>query len=107
MQVDDKGVPLKKILIVDDDYDFRKIMDGILTDEGFFTIEASDGAAAIGNFLLHEPDIVTLDFQMPQLDGFEALKHLKLLRPKVPVVVVTACSTLVWLVGLSLTVQLG
>jgi CheY-like chemotaxis protein len=79
----------KKILIVDDDADFRSIMDDILTDEGFITVEASDGAMAVGSFLLNQPDLVLLDYQMPSIDGFAALTHMKQTKPAVPVIVMT------------------
>ncbi len=79
------------ILIVDDDAAYRKLMVGLLRMQGFEVFAASDGEDALTEFAHHEPDLVLLDVEMPNLNGFEVCRRLKQ-RPEsrlTPVVLVT------------------
>lgn len=53
-------------------------------------IEAENGALALEAFKEHRPKVVFLDLTMPVMDGYEALKHLLSMEPKLQVIVVTA-----------------
>ena len=60
------------VLIVDDHAAFRGASRRILESEGFEVVgEASDGESAITESLRLAPDVVLLDIQLPDLDGFE------------------------------------
>jgi len=72
---------MKNILIVDDETSIRESLEGILTDEGFATSFAATGEEAITSVQVEDPDLVLLDIWMPGIDGLEALKRIKHLRP--------------------------
>jgi DNA-binding NtrC family response regulator len=81
---------MKKILIADDEKNMRWILDKALKDEGFSVVEATDGQEAFELFIDTEPDMIILDYRMPEMDGMEVLKRIKTINQKVPVIMVTA-----------------
>lgn len=91
------GIDLKgrRILIVDDENSMRELLGIMLENEGFQTLKARDGLAALETFKTeHETiDLVIQDLKMPGLDGVDLLRDLKRLRPDIPVIVITAFST--------------
>jgi CheY-like chemotaxis protein len=79
-----------RVLIVDDHGPFRSIAGQLLTADGFVVVgEAADGAAAIRACAQLHPDIVVLDVQLPDLDGF-AVAALLTTRAAAPVVVLVS-----------------
>ena len=79
-----------RVLIVDDHAPFRSIAGQLLTADGFVVVgEAADGAAAIRVCAQLHPDIVVLDVQLPDLDGF-AVAALLTTRAAAPVVVLVS-----------------
>ncbi len=79
-----------KLLIVEDSALMRKLLREIFEKEGNFAIEtARDGKDAIEKNLSFEPDVITLDINMPEMDGITALSHIMTTRP-VPVVMVSS-----------------
>ncbi len=66
-----------KILIVDDDPAFCKLLAGLLRTQGFEIVAAGDGQEALEQFSRCEADLVLLDVQMPRMDGFEVCRQLK------------------------------
>lgn len=82
---------MAKILIVDDSRTSRKVLRGILEEGGHEIVdEAVNGQEGVQKFQSCKPDIVTMDITMPVLDGMEALKMIKALKPDMKVVMVTA-----------------
>jgi len=80
-----------KILVVDDAAFMRIVLKDILKNLGYTNIiEASDGIMAIEQYKKFKPDLVTLDVNMPKMDGIQALKHIISIDPKARVVMVTA-----------------
>ncbi len=67
----------KRILVVEDVEDNRRIMHDLLTSAGFEFIEARDGQSAITVAREHHPDLIMMDIQLPLLDGYEATRRLK------------------------------
>lgn len=65
------------ILIVDDEKDIRISLQGILEDEGYQVLTASDGEDALTTIRAELPDLVLLDIWMPGMDGMETLSLLK------------------------------
>lgn len=68
----------KKILVVDDDKEVRRVLEMLLKKEGYTVTCASDGEEAIRLAQEHQPDLVLLDFLMPKMDGsrtFAELRH--------------------------------
>lgn len=79
-----------KVLIIDDDHDLRAVVGGILRDEGFVTIESSEGSSALSAIRTSMPDVVLLDLKMPGLDGIETMQEILKIDPHLPVVIMTA-----------------
>jgi two-component system chemotaxis response regulator CheY len=80
---------MQKILITDDDSDFRAVVKEVFEGEGFLITEAAGGLSAIGEFLSDQPDAVILDHHMPHMSGIETLIEMRKLNPCVPVIMVT------------------
>lgn len=79
----------KKILVVDDSALMRKLLREIFEKEGFEVATARNGKEAIEMNNSFQPDVITLDINMPEMDGLTALSHIMLQRP-VPVVMVSS-----------------
>jgi two-component system chemotaxis response regulator CheY len=79
-----------KVLVVDDELIVRKLVTQVLKSAGYEVVgEAGDGRRAVDMFRLRRPEIVTLDVQMPIMDGFEALGQILQANPKAVVVMLT------------------
>jgi DNA-binding NarL/FixJ family response regulator len=75
--VRDENLPVMSVLIVDDHPSFRASARRLLEAEGFDVVgEAADGHEAIAAALELQPDLVLLDVQLPDLDGFEVAGRL-------------------------------
>jgi type II secretory ATPase GspE/PulE/Tfp pilus assembly ATPase PilB-like protein len=82
----------KKVLLVEDEDSLRRVMKDLLEREGFTVFEAADGVFALDEIDRSAPDIVVLDLNLPRLDGYGVLSHLRS-RPQtatLPVIVLTA-----------------
>jgi two-component system, chemotaxis family, chemotaxis protein CheY len=67
-----------RILIVDDAAFMRMMIKDILTKNGFEVVgEANDGAQAVEKYKDLNPDLVTMDITMPEMDGISALREIK------------------------------
>jgi DNA-binding response OmpR family regulator len=88
--VDNEERLLKKILLVDDDGDFRSILREVLSEEGFSTVEAADGLEAIRLFLDDPPDAVLLDHHMYPTSGLVTLMNMRRLNSRTPVIMISA-----------------
>ncbi len=66
----------KTILIVDDDPHIREVVAFALDKAGMKTIEAADGQKALGQ-ARHEPDLIILDINMPEMDGLDVCKEIR------------------------------
>ena len=80
------------VLIVEDQFELRRLYAQELTMSGFDVIEAGNGADAIERTTERSPDVVLMDLSLPVLDGWEATKRLKGDRrtSHIPVVALTA-----------------
>ncbi len=79
-----------KILIVDDDPSLRKMLEAVLTGEGYEVIEADDGNKAVSEVKNQFFDLILMDVRMAGMSGIEALKQIKKLSPGIPVIIMTA-----------------
>ena len=77
-----------KVLIVDDEDQFRKTTKKLLEKRGFQTILAENGYEAIEK-AKEKPDAVVLDIKMPGMDGQEVLKEIKKISSELPVIMLT------------------
>jgi len=86
------GLPARKVLLVDDEDSLRKVVKDLLERDGYDVSEARDGVQALDQVDRVGPDIIVLDLNMPGLDGYGVLSHLRS-RPAtadIPVIVLTA-----------------
>ncbi len=79
-----------KILLVDDEEDFRKILGVRIRGWGYDFIEADSGKEAIDMLACQQSDIIILDYLMPDMDGVATLKEIRKLNNKIPVIMFTA-----------------
>lgn len=73
----DKGPSKKRVMIVDDDPDALALMEKILTDEGFELIKVSNATEVGLKAAQLSPDLILLDFLMPEINGFEVSQALR------------------------------
>jgi CheY-like chemotaxis protein len=80
------------VLLVDDEDSLRRVMKDLLAREGYAVLEARNGVEALDQVDRHAPDVVVLDLNLPDMDGYSVLSQLRS-RPatrKTPVIVLTA-----------------
>ena len=83
---------MKRVLVVEDTEDNRKIIRDLLTSAGYETIEAVTGEEGVAMAAEHRPDLILMDVQLPVLDGYEATRRIKAnpaLR-HIPIIAVTS-----------------
>lgn len=92
----DHGTPRKirrvRVLIVDDQADFRKLMRRRLESDGRFEVvgEAANGREAVELAEKHQPDTAIVDLEMPVMDGLDAIRAMRDRVPNVKSVVLSA-----------------
>lgn len=77
------------ILIVEDEFDIRELLEAYLTNEGYKVIAAEDGEEALELFHDGHPDLVLLDLLLPGLDGFQVCRAIRE-ESDLPVIMLTA-----------------
>jgi len=80
----------KRILLADDDAAVREMLGRVLESEQYDVVAAKTGGAATTKFLADPPDLVLLDLNMPDKDGWQAFDLMSNAHPFVPVIVITA-----------------
>ncbi len=80
-----------KVLVVEDNLIFRSTLTLFVNMLGFQVIEASDGVEAIDKFLEHQPNIILMDYMMPNKDGYEAALAIKEIDPKAKIIFISGC----------------
>ncbi|WP_078543403.1 response regulator [Litchfieldia alkalitelluris] len=80
----------EKILIVDDQYGIRILLNEVFQKEGYQTFQAANGVQAIDIVTKHSPDLVLFDMKIPGMDGIEILKRLKAIDADIRVIIMTA-----------------
>jgi len=66
-----------RVLVVDDNKDYRDVVHYILVEGGYEVLTAEDGAQGLRMAREHKPNLVLLDFNMPALNGYEVLQELR------------------------------
>jgi signal transduction histidine kinase len=80
-----------KVLVAEDDDSNMKLIVNMLKKMGLSCLQATNGVEALKIYNSHpEINLVLMDISMPEMNGFDALKKLKLIRPSLPVVALTA-----------------
>jgi len=80
-----------RILLVDDNPAVRRYLRAILEQQESWRVssEARNGAEALHNVLESPPDLVVLDYRMPDLNGVEVARQISQMYPKIPILMVT------------------
>lgn len=79
-----------KVLIIDDSENLCDSIKKCLVGQGFSVDTAYDGKSGLRKALSNEYDIILLDIMMPQMNGYEVLKKLRLEQRRIPTVMITA-----------------
>ncbi|MDP3041244.1 MAG: response regulator [Candidatus Omnitrophota bacterium] len=79
-----------RVLVVDDEADFRNLLVYWLKSKGYQVITASDGKSAIELLKQKGADIVFMDLRMPIMDGVDALKNIRTFDAITPIIVISS-----------------
>jgi two-component system cell cycle response regulator DivK len=82
----------KRILVIEDTEDNRRILRDLLTNAGFDVLEATDGEKGVGAAATERPDLILMDIQLPVIDGYEATRRIKAdpALAAIPIIAVTS-----------------
>src|SRR5215469_13625534 len=80
----------KKILLADDDPGVRNTLRRVLESENYEVVTTANGRDTAAKFTEDPPDLVLLDLNMPDRDGWEVFKLISAEHPLVPVIIITA-----------------
>jgi DNA-binding NtrC family response regulator len=78
-----------RVLVVDDEEDFRETVVKRLNARKLVAEEAASGVKALQILEGKDFDVIVLDVKMPDMDGIETLRHIKKLKPKTEVIMLT------------------
>jgi DNA-binding response OmpR family regulator len=78
-----------RILVVDDDDNVRRLVSAYLEREGYYVIQAADGAAALRAVEVSAPDLVVLDLMLPGIGGLQVARRISAAR-ELPILMLTA-----------------
>ena len=82
----------KRILVIEDTENNRRILNDLLTNAGFEVLEAVDGEKGVAMAAESRPDLILMDIQLPIVDGYEATRRIKA-NPElrhIPIIAVTS-----------------
>lgn len=79
-----------KIVMVDDEADFRKLMTFWLESKGYSIKAASSGQEGIALVQAENPDIIFMDLRMPVMDGAETIRRIREFNKDVPIIIISA-----------------
>jgi DNA-binding NarL/FixJ family response regulator len=83
--------PIRRVLVVDDHPSFRRCARSLLSSEGFEVVgEAEDGGTALALVSELSPDLVLIDIQLPDINGFEVVERLHEQDPELAVILVSS-----------------
>lgn len=83
--------PVRRVLVVDDHPSFRRCARTLLSSEGFEVVgEAEDGSAALALAAELSPDLVLVDIQLPDINGFEVVSRLHAQDPELAIILVSS-----------------
>jgi DNA-binding NtrC family response regulator len=86
-------MPMIRILVVDDEEDFRETMVNRLNKRGLDASGAESGEKAVELVHKYLYDVIILDIKMPGMDGIEALREIKRIKPLIEVILLTGHAT--------------
>lgn len=84
--------PGARILVIDDNREFRSILRDVLESKGFLVLEADDGAEALALMRTTAVQMAVVDLDMPRMNGIEFSREAKAKFPGLPIMMITAFS---------------
>src|SRR5882724_3674175 len=78
-----------RLLIVEDNYQMRRLIKRIVGDTAEAIFECGDGSEALAAYRAHQPDWVLMDIEMKRLDGISATRQIKAAFPEARIVIVS------------------
>ena len=80
-----------KILIIEDEAAIRRVLSKIISEENenYIVEEAEDGLIGVDMIIKSDYDLVLCDIKMPKMDGVEVLERIKVLKPEIPMVMIS------------------
>ena len=84
----------RKVLLVDDEQDFLKLMSKLITSWGYEVVAASGGQEALEMCVNQRPDVLILDYLMPDINGVELLRKMRSSGIRAPAIIFTANPTI-------------
>ena len=81
---------IKKILVIDDSLFQRRVLSDMLKKNKFTVIEAKDGREGLEKLEKENPDLITLDLLMPDMNGIEVIKKARDISSSTPIIVLSA-----------------
>ncbi len=80
----------KRLLIADDDDQIRELLVFDIQSSGYLTDSAENGEIALKKALENNYDLILLDVMMPKMNGYEVCKNIRMVKPNVPILMLTA-----------------
>jgi two-component system, response regulator, stage 0 sporulation protein F len=87
---EEAGAVAKKVLIVDDQFGIRVLLQEVLAQEGYQVFQAPNGPTALDIVKEESPDLILLDMKIPGMDGLEILRNIRKLQVDTKVIMMTA-----------------
>ncbi len=84
----------KRILIADDDEQIRELLVFDIQSSGYIVDEAENGEIALKKALENNYDLILLDIMMPKMNGYDVCKNIRMVKQKVPILMLTAKGSL-------------
>lgn len=78
------------LLVIDDEQHLITSIARLFTDDSITIMKAANGKEGLKKVMSEQPDVVVVDYKMPEMDGLEFIKAVKAVRPELPVIVMTA-----------------
>ena len=84
----------KRLLIVDDDKQIRELLVFDIAQSGYIVDCASDGQEGLKKALENSYDLILLDVMMPKMNGYDVCKNIRIAKPNIPILMLTAKGTI-------------
>ncbi len=80
---------MKKILIIDDEYQNREMLSDFLEIKGYEVVTANDGAGGLDAFKNDETDAAIIDIRMPVMNGIDCATEIRRIQQNYPIIMIT------------------
>ncbi len=84
----------KRLLIVDDDKQIRELLVFDISQSGYIVDSATDGQEGLKKALENNYDLILLDVMMPKMNGYDVCKNIRIAKPDIPILLLTAKGTI-------------